>query len=281
MMKYIEYIATGALFIAAWIAKRPKLQRIAINWIGKWLMRKLLKITKDRRATFLNEDTEVKLCKQAIKELMQFSGTMAELGFDIKPKKMESPDRKRVDIRGDKKLIKQTFTKGQKKMKARDKETLKRLRNSVKKLSILIAVAIIGCLWCGDAPAVELIDPEAITSDFVFFPRAPRIGILWDIKDWQEHSQISASIVGWRNLLFIDVGLVDFEQIETEGDQWYQTLNISVGITLDIMETLERWPAIEPYLIKIPDFVYISGGIYVRPEDSWSTHAFLSAGLTW
>ena len=277
----IGIVIAGLSGLAAWIEQRSWAQRKLINAGGKWLMKKALKNTRKYRGTFSNEDRELLLVGKLMDYLWKIIGIMAELGFDVKPKKMQSPLKKLVEIPFDKKQIKQNFKKGRAKMKQRDKETLKRLRDNLKMGGLTLLIAIMCLSWCVDTPAVEFIDPEPITADFKLFPRAPHFSILWDAKDWAQHSQISISIVGYKGILFLDFGLVDFEQIETSGDHWWQTLNPSGGITLDLIETARLVPQIEPYIAYIPEYVFLGVGWYARLEDPWSGHVYFSAGLTW
>ncbi len=282
-MKYIEWIVTGILGVVAWIMRQPRMQRWLINVGGKWLIRKILKQTRDYRATFMNEDDELRLVEEVITDIVTLSSKLAELGFDIKPKKLDSPLTKRRKRKYDQKRIKQTWKKGQDKMKSRDKQMRMTLKNS----GMIFLIGILSIVLLTPAVnAVEAVSSEEITSDLEWFPKAPRTGILFDVEptksdDWSEHSHVSISIIGWQGLLYLDVGLVDFEQIETSGDHWWTTLNPSAGVTVDIVQAAERWPLIEPYAARVPDYVYVSGGYYVRMEHPHHGGLFFSFGLSW
>ena len=277
----IGWVIAAVSFMAAWLEQRPWAQRRLVNFLGKWLVKKGLKITRKYRGTFLNEDQELRLCERLIEILNDLVGIMKELGFNVKPKAMKLPLEKRSVSRYQKKQIKQTFKERQQKMKQRNRETIKRLRDNLKAGGITLLIGLMALTWCIDTPAVELIDPEPITAQFKLFPKPPRTGILWDMDDWSEHSQVSFSILGWKDILFADFGLVNFEQIETSGEHWWTSLNPSGGITLDIVEAAERWPLIEPYVSYVPDFVYISAGYYIHLEHPHEGSFFISAGLSW
>ena len=129
----------------------------------------------------------------------------------------------------------------------------------MKKLIMSLVAATI--LFCGFTAMAE--DEVA---DLTFLQHYA-IGVAYDLNDFDDHSIAFISLVTWRDVLNFDVGLVDFEQVQTEGDLWWQDLNPVAGLSADVQNLGKLVPQIQPILDWIPNWVGIGAGFYSELDE--------------
>ena len=106
---------------------------------------------------------------------------------------------------------------------------------------------------------VEAKDFEYLTHFFM--------GVGWDMSDGDNHSIAACSIVTWKKIFNFDVGLIDFEQVETDGELWWQDLNPAVGVSADLIELARLMPQIESIISWLPNWVGVGAGLYTELSD--------------
>ena len=279
-----EIVGPILVAIAMWIGSRPFVQRKLISMAFRYGIRYVLKLVNKYHYSFPEGSQERADMREIVEAITILARLLGEkIGIPIKPKILE-PGRSRASRRDEKKESRNKWKYEQRKVhtmqKKKTKELREALRNSVKIVLILIAMT-----FCFNVCATGYGEVDANGwGRIVFFEHEPflAIGIAWDMDDWEKHSYAYTTPATWKNsFLDIDfnVGLIDFEQVETTGDLWYESLNPAVGLSVDVLQALERFPVLEQVIDYIPGFVSVGTGIYLRAEDPWTSTWYVSASI--
>ena len=219
-------------------------------------------------------------------------------GYDIKPRRLEHEYNKKSTKRlkdernirkADKKTTKKTFKERQKTMKKLkqgghgSRFGRHRIRNmfDIRMLLVLLTCAV---LLAPVAQAVEFAGPgNGFTSDLSWFPKTVKFGFTWNVDgtEMSKSNHVSFSVLGWKDVVFFDLGLNDPEDIDVNEANWVWKLDVTGGVTVDVLEAAKQWPLIEPFIDYIPDYVYIGAGYQLEMSHPHSGGPFISAGLTW
>ena len=130
-----------------------------------------------------------------------------------------------------------------------------------------MAMLVSGFCWSTE-PVNLLEEPEA---DFQYFTSVMNLGILYDANDGSRHSYWYMRIVEYKGLISLDVGLRDFEQVEVNGDMWWQDLSPTIGLGVDVFTALEYVPALESIIDTIPDYIRVGAGVSLDLETGDAT----------
>ncbi|GAG36648.1 unnamed protein product [marine sediment metagenome] len=144
---------------------------------------------------------------------------------------------------------------------------------------LIISLLVAGLLLCGTAFTAEPVEESNLTYLTHF-----AAGVAWDLNDFDNHSIAFISVVTWRDTINLDIGLVDFELVETEGELWWHELNPVVGISMDVENLGILIPQIEPLLGWIPEWVGIGAGFYTELDnfiDMDDVSLVLYATISW
>jgi len=144
----------------------------------------------------------------------------------------------------------------------------------MKKLLVMIVATILLSVNCFAQ------DEEAADTDWQIFKHFS-IGSAWDMTDGSAHSIAFVSILSYQELLNLDLGLIDFEQVEEDGTRWYDDMNIGLGLSTDILVLMEKFPVMGKYITLIPDIVGIGVGAYVSLEGDMDVLPMLYITATW
>lgn len=127
----------------------------------------------------------------------------------------------------------------------------------------------------GEAEAVEPLDLEWK------FCQHLSIDVAWELGMADEHSIAFLSVVTWRDMLNLDLGLVDFEEVQSANEQWYDDINPSVGVSADVINLIEQVPGVSNLTQWIPDVVGIGIGAYMELGTEWDVLPILYIVATW
>ncbi len=124
-------------------------------------------------------------------------------------------------------------------------------------------IIIIACLVCVNAIAAEPI--EIVDNDWTYLQHIST-GFAWELGSMESHSIAFLSAVTWRDMINFDVGLIDIEKVEADGDRWYNDLKPIVGISVDVLKLLDEVPQLEPIIGWVPNAVGLGAGIHFELE---------------
>ena len=135
---------------------------------------------------------------------------------------------------------------------------------SARKLIIVtIIIAVFACFYA--------FAEEPVTVKTLQFPFQFTMGAWYGVKDFEPQSLAYITLAEYSGLLDIpigiDLGLLNFEQVEVSGDNWWNDLDPVIGIHVDTMPVLEKLPILGTWLEKIPDALTVGGGITAPLDD--------------
>ena len=142
----------------------------------------------------------------------------------------------------------------------------------MKKLFVMIAVILLSVNCFAQ-------DEETASTDWQLFKHFS-IGSAWEANG-TSHSIAFVSILSYKELVNLDLGLIDFEQVEQEGSRWYDDADIGLGFSTDVLILLERFPVLGDYVTLIPDIVGIGVGVYVSLDGDMDVLPMLYVTATW
>ena len=135
------------------------------------------------------------------------------------------------------------------------------------------AVIIVTLIWiCQPAEPAE--------GDYTYLSRVAT-GAAWDLQDFEVHSIGFVSAVTWRDVFNLDLGLVDFEVVETAGENWWQNLYPAFGISADVIKTIEMFPGLKPAVEWIPGWVGVGAGLYMELEGAHDVSVMVYGVVKW
>jgi hypothetical protein len=136
-------------------------------------------------------------------------------------------------------------------------------------LSILVMAAIILTINC-IAQDTGTVSVESELVDFKFFQHFS-IGVAWEINDLEDHSIAFTSLVTFKDMLNLDIGLIDFEQVDGEGEKWFDDINPSIGLSFDVLQIMQKFEFAKNILLlaEISDVVGVGVGCYADIESDW------------
>ncbi len=140
----------------------------------------------------------------------------------------------------------------------------RRMRRHMSKMKILLILLVAVFAICGcskDAESVEAIAEKDV--DWVVFSHFA-IGAAWDLGTGEEHSIAFISILTYKELLNIDLGLIDFEDVQNSNDQWYENVSPGIGISADVIGLVEEYSGLGKLVEWIPDIIGIGIGAYLE-----------------
>ena len=96
------------------------------------------------------------------------------------------------------------------------------------------------------------------------------IAVWYNVNDFDPDSLFLFKIGRYSGLfdlpIDVSVGLRNFEQVETSGDQWYHDIEPVVGVSMDAKPLLELLPVLGQWIEKIPNAVSFGIGITAEIE---------------
>jgi len=138
---------------------------------------------------------------------------------------------------------------------------------------VIAAAIIVTLIWiCQSAEPAE--------DNFTYFKHFAT-GAAWDLQDWEVHSIVFVSAITWRDVFNLDLGVIDFEKVEAEGQNWWENLHPAAGISADVVKTIELFPGLAPAVEWIPGWVGVGAGMYMDLDGPHDVNVMVYGVVKW
>jgi len=272
-MDVFEWMAAGMAAIVTFIASKPFLWRVIITKMLKLGFRWILKEAAKYRETYPINSPEYLVAKEgseAVKALIEFLAH--KLGIYAYPQKHQEPKMVKKMIKN---KVKETW-KGRKKDMKKKRQSGGGMNYMPKMFIVLMLVVLVfPAIAVEPAPMID-----GRNADWQYLKHYA-IGVAWQVNNGDEHSIAFMSAVTYKDYYNFDIGLIDWEKVETSGDRWYTDLKPTAGISVDVFGVIATVPQIEPIVGWIPDCVGAGAGVYMDIDNNYDLLPIVYITASW